>query len=120
MSTGETESTVNTVDDETQEVPATTDATSEGIVSEVHEIPITLTQAEHDPSAAVTREKLLVAIGREADYIADNPTGQASKALEELARAFAIVSSPATIRTPTAGETRAVPPITSRAEWGVN
>ncbi|WP_405167123.1 hypothetical protein OG203_19720 [Nocardia sp. NBC_01499] len=58
----------------------------------VQQIPATVSQAAADPTAAVTREKLLVAIGQEADRIANNETVQASKALEELARAYALVA----------------------------
>lgn len=59
----------------------------------VQQIPATVSQAAGDPTAAVTREKLLVAIGQEADRIASNETVQASKALEELAHAFALVTA---------------------------
>ncbi|CAM4316791.1 hypothetical protein NONI108955_20515 [Nocardia ninae] len=122
MSTSETESSRSTTSDDTQEAPATTDTISSGITRGVQQIPATTIEAEHDPSAAVTREKLLVAIGREADYLAENRAGKASEALEELARAFAIVaSSPTTIPIPSAGGTAPVPPITSRGDtWGLN
>ncbi|MFD6156529.1 phage tail protein [Nocardia sp. NPDC060256] len=41
-------------------------------------------------AAALTHQQLLGAIGREAEYVADKQAGQASKALEELARAYAL------------------------------
>lgn len=59
------------------------------------------------PAAAETREKLLQAIAAEAEAIMNKSLGQGSTALEELARAYALVTSGATAVAP-AGETTAV------------
>lgn len=45
------------------------------------------------PAAAEARDKLLEAIGQEAQQVAQKSAGQASKALEELARAYALVTT---------------------------
>ncbi|MFD7623775.1 hypothetical protein [Streptomyces sp. NPDC059802] len=45
------------------------------------------------PAAADSREALLRAIGAEAQLVAENSAGQASAALVELARAFALATA---------------------------
>jgi hypothetical protein len=52
------------------------------------------------PAAAEAREKWLQAIATEAHEIMDKRTGQASAALEELAHAYAVVTSASTAVTP--------------------
>ncbi|MER5619299.1 hypothetical protein [Streptomyces sp. NPDC002215] len=66
--------------------PATATA-GEGI----QQIPAVI-QVTETPVAADARDKLLQAIGQEAQLVADKSPGQASKPLEELARAFALVA----------------------------
>ncbi|MFJ7063745.1 hypothetical protein ACIQVA_39960 [Streptomyces microflavus] len=61
--------------------------------TDVGEIPSQSTETE-SPTAAVARERLVEAIGREAVFLADQRAGQAAAGLETLARAFALVSSP--------------------------
>ncbi|MFI5778260.1 hypothetical protein [Nocardia sp. NPDC051570] len=73
----------------------------------IQQIPATAIQAVQDPTATVAREKLLGAIGREADYLADNQAGQASTALEELARAYALlVTGPTAVAAVASGAAR--------------
>ncbi|MFJ7063746.1 hypothetical protein ACIQVA_39965 [Streptomyces microflavus] len=69
-------------------------------------------QAQESPTVAVARERLVEAIGREAVFLADQRAGQASAGLEALARAFALVASPASAVTATA--VTATPVSTSR------
>ncbi|WP_433659671.1 hypothetical protein ACQPW1_44705 [Nocardia sp. CA-128927] len=81
----------------------------------VHQIPATVAQAAPDPTAAVTREKLLVAIGQEADRISGNETVQASKALAELAHAYALLTAAVPVGDGASAEaTRTVPSIAPR------
>lgn len=81
----------------------------------VQQIPASVAQMASDPTAGVTREKLLVAIGQEADRIAGNETVQASRALVELAHAYALVATGALVGTAnSAPENRAIPAIASR------
>lgn len=56
------------------------------------EIPATIRVIEL-PSAMDARDKLLAAIGQEAQHVADKYAGQASAALGELARAYAVVAA---------------------------
>ncbi|MFF4104363.1 hypothetical protein [Streptomyces sp. NPDC001903] len=58
----------------------------------VQQIPAVIRTPEV-PAATEARDKLLQAIGREAEQVADKFPGQASKALEELARAFALATT---------------------------
>ncbi|MFJ7268517.1 hypothetical protein ACIQV3_18060 [Streptomyces sp. NPDC099050] len=69
-------------------------------------------QAQESPTVAVARERLVEAIGREAVFLADQRAGQASQGLEALARAFALVASPASAAAATA--VTATPVSTSR------
>ncbi|WP_328310263.1 hypothetical protein OG432_11035 [Streptomyces sp. NBC_00442] len=64
-------------------------------VTDLGGIPAQVTVTE-SPTVAVARERLVEAIGREAAFLADQRAGQASAGLESLARAFALVASPAT------------------------
>ncbi|MEV6028031.1 hypothetical protein [Streptomyces sp. NPDC052036] len=64
------------------------------------------------PAAAEAREKLLQAIAAEAEAITDKSQGQASTALEQLARAYALITSGPTAIAPS-GEATTVP-LTSR------
>ncbi|MFD9593719.1 hypothetical protein ACFWA9_13315 [Kitasatospora sp. NPDC059973] len=57
----------------------------------VKQIPVTI-QVPEAPGAADARESLLKAIGKEAELVADKYPGQASKALTELAHAYALVT----------------------------
>ncbi|NNH75251.1 hypothetical protein HLB23_36285 [Nocardia uniformis] len=68
---------------------------------EIHQIPITI----QPPGDAETRDVLLRAISRETQFVTDKLQGHASKALEELARAFALVSAtvPTSGASPTVG-----------------
>jgi hypothetical protein len=72
----------------TGEAPSTDTSTAE----ELQQIPVMITVTEA-PVATDARDKLLVAIGQEAQYLADKYAGQASPALETLARAYALVTS---------------------------
>ncbi|MCX5097788.1 flagellin [Streptomyces sp. NBC_00365] len=60
--------------------------------SSVQQIPVQIMVSEV-PAAADARDKLLAAIGTEAQYIADTSAGQASTALAELTRAYSTVAS---------------------------
>ncbi|MEZ7129053.1 hypothetical protein ACBR40_27295 [Nonomuraea sp. AD125B] len=60
------------------------------------------------PAAAEAREKLLQAIAAEAQAVTAKSPGQASAALEELARAYALVTSGATAVAPAAPEATTV------------
>ncbi|MCY0992210.1 hypothetical protein OV203_34045 [Nannocystis sp. ILAH1] len=51
-------------------------------------------QIKPDTVVADARDKLLAAIGAEAQHLAEKSAGQASTALAELAHAFALVTSP--------------------------
>jgi hypothetical protein len=78
VTTGETTSTDTSADEGVQQVP---------VVINVREV----------PAAAVdTRDKLLAAIGQEAQHVADKFAGQASTALLGLARAYSLVTTGAT------------------------
>lgn len=71
-----------------QVIPSTADkAGTDGIQQIPAEIP-----AQESPTAAVARERLIEAIGKEAVFLADQRAGQASEGLEALARAFALVA----------------------------
>ncbi|GAA3107573.1 hypothetical protein [Streptosporangium carneum] len=76
------------------------------------QIPAVITVREV-PAAAEARDALLKAITAQANAIADGHQGQASTAVEELARAYALVTSGATAVAPT-GETTTIP-LQSRA-----
>ncbi|MEU0051334.1 hypothetical protein [Streptomyces sp. NPDC006309] len=68
-------------------------------------IPATITVTEN-PAVTDTRDALLKAIGQEAQHVADKSAGQASAALEQLARAYVLVAanrSAAPARAQTAG-----------------
>ncbi|KAB2587743.1 MULTISPECIES: hypothetical protein [Streptomyces] len=64
-------------------------------VTESVEIPAQVTVTEV-PAAVDARDALLRAIGQEAQHVADKSAGQASAALEALARAYALVSGSGT------------------------
>lgn len=70
------------------EAEGTTAATGEG----VQQIPAVHSGSEV-PAAAEARDALLAAIGTEAQLIVERSPGQASNALLELARAYALVIS---------------------------
>ncbi len=72
----------------------------------VQQIPAVI-RVREVPAAAEAREKLLQAIAAEAEAIMNKSQRQASTALEELARAYALVTSGATAVAP-AAETTAV------------
>ncbi|MEV8529001.1 hypothetical protein AB0451_33425 [Streptomyces sp. NPDC052000] len=75
----------------------------------IQQIPIVMSVTEL-PAVADARDALLRAISQEAQNATDKFPGQASKALEELARAYALVT---TDTTSVAGTT---PPIQSRMD----
>ncbi|MFF3129858.1 hypothetical protein ACFVRD_48700 [Streptomyces sp. NPDC057908] len=54
--------------------------------------PLPITVPPETPAAADARDKLLEAIGREAQFVAENSAGRASATLEQLARAYAITA----------------------------
>ncbi|WP_328925546.1 hypothetical protein OG429_13405 [Streptomyces sp. NBC_00190] len=58
----------------------------------IQQIPIVMSVTEL-PAVADARDALLRAIGQEAQNLTDKFPGQASKALEELARAYALVTT---------------------------
>ncbi|MEU0633746.1 hypothetical protein [Streptomyces sp. NPDC005989] len=60
----------------------------------VQQIPAVI-RVEQPPAAADARDALLAAIGAQAQAVADKSAGQASAALVELARAYALVAFPA-------------------------
>ncbi|MCM6776733.1 hypothetical protein NDR87_22375 [Nocardia sp. CDC159] len=64
---------------------------------EIQQVPLVLLRDE--PAAAAARERLLQAIGREADAVADLQPGNAAGALAELARAYALITSTETTTT---------------------
>ncbi|WP_406187881.1 hypothetical protein [Streptomyces sp. NBC_01006] len=70
----------------------------------IQQIPIVMSVTEL-PAVADARDALLRAIGQEAQNATDKFPGQASKALEELARAYALVT---TDTTSVAGTTPAI------------
>ncbi|MFD9523383.1 hypothetical protein [Streptomyces sp. NPDC059979] len=79
--------------------------TSEGIL----QIPAVV-QIQESPAAAEARDKLLAAIGAEAQHVAEKSPGQASTALEQLARAYALIATPPT--------SPGVLPVTTRSSLG--
>ncbi|MEV8349080.1 hypothetical protein ACFVTT_15510 [Streptomyces niveus] len=80
-----------------------TETTEEGL----QQIPATISVTEV-PAAADARNKLLAAIGAEAQHVADKSAGQAATALEALARAYALVTSGTAAVAPVAGRSRQV------------
>ncbi|MFF4104353.1 hypothetical protein [Streptomyces sp. NPDC001903] len=73
--------------------PATIEEQS-GVSDGVQQIPAAVTVTEV-PAAADARDALLRAIGAEAQLVVEKSAGQAASALVELARAYALVASPA-------------------------
>ncbi len=72
------------------------EATAEATADEgIQQIPIVMSVTEL-PAVADARDALLRAIGQEAQNLTDKFPGQASKALEELARAYALVTTDTT------------------------
>ncbi|MFF1904825.1 hypothetical protein [Kitasatospora sp. NPDC058218] len=67
--------------------PTTVDA-----AETVQQVPAVIRVAQ-TPAAADTRDKLLAAIGAEAQFLAEKSPGQAATRLEALARAYAIVTA---------------------------
>ncbi|QEV16184.1 hypothetical protein [Streptomyces alboniger] len=58
----------------------------------MHQIPAQITVTK-PPAVTDSRNKLLAAMGAEAQYAAEKSAGQAPAALVELARAYALVTS---------------------------
>ncbi|GGU67031.1 hypothetical protein [Streptomyces lavendofoliae] len=83
--------------------------TGEGI----QQIPAVI-PAREIPGATDARDALLRAIGQEAQHVADKFPGQSSKALEELARAYALVTHGVTV-----GDAAQTPQarVSSFADW---
>nr|WSX47629.1 hypothetical protein OG409_00735 [Streptomyces sp. NBC_00974] len=77
-----------------EQVVPETETVGEGVTDGIQQIPAQI-QVQESPTAAVARERLVEAIGREAVFLADQRAGQASEGLEALARAFALVAGPA-------------------------
>lgn len=68
-----------------------------GIVAEeAQQIPA-LVPVDVTPAAVEARDKLLAAIGAEAELVAEKSAGQASAALAELARAYALMTGGGTV-----------------------
>ncbi|WP_405584207.1 hypothetical protein [Streptomyces sp. NBC_01092] len=86
--------------------------------TELELIPATRTVGEV-PAAADARDALLQAISQEARNVAEKSQGQASTALEQLARAYALVVSGYAPETPVPGTGTEPVRVQSRAEWGV-
>ncbi|MDA5284318.1 hypothetical protein [Streptomyces sp. Isolate_45] len=91
MSSGETEATIPAVEE-----------------TAVHQIPAVIRVAQ-PPAAADSRDRLLVAIGAQADRLAGGAGGQEATGLEALARAYAIVTS-STASAATAAATQEIAP----------
>jgi hypothetical protein len=85
--------------------------------SGIQQVPLVF-GVQETPGVGEAREQLLQAIAREAQHVTDKQAGNASGPLEQLARAYALVTQPAVALPQPAGESAAVP-ISSRAEWGV-
>jgi hypothetical protein len=100
----------NVVPNETteQEVPDPT-AQERGI----QQVPLVV-QVREAAGVSKARDQLLQAIAREAQQVTDTQAGQASAALEQLARAFALVAAPASVLEPSAAGPGAVPSQTIR------
>lgn len=77
------------------ETPAEND-TNSGI----QQIPLVMATHELPAAATDARDKLLAAIAAEAQEISSKHPGQGSTALEELARAYALVTSTPAATTP--------------------
>jgi len=90
----------------TGETASTDTSTAEG----VQQIPVMI-PVQEVPAATDARDKLLAAIGQEAQHVADQHPGEASPALEALARAYALVTSSATAVVPASD----VPVVQTRA-----
>ncbi|MFF3784341.1 hypothetical protein [Streptomyces sp. NPDC001933] len=63
----------------------------------IQQIPAVIQVAAPVPAADEARDKLLAAIGAEAQHVAEKSAGQASAALAELARAYALVTTRSTL-----------------------
>ncbi|MFD9593717.1 hypothetical protein ACFWA9_13305 [Kitasatospora sp. NPDC059973] len=74
MTSSETESNSVTADEGVQQIPA-------------------VIQVQASPAATEARDALLAAIGAEAQLVVEKSAGQASAALVELARAYALVAT---------------------------
>ncbi|MFE5084425.1 hypothetical protein [Streptomyces mirabilis] len=73
----------------------------------VQQIPAVI-QVVQPPAATEARDKLLAAIGAEAERVTEKSDGQAPAALAELARAYALVAS---------GGIASTPPPTGKTLW---
>jgi hypothetical protein len=72
------------------------------------------------PAVSEARDALLQAIGREAEHVADKSAGQAAAALEQLARAYALVISGATPGSSVPGTSVGLVPVQTRAEFPIS
>jgi hypothetical protein len=106
----------NVIPNETteQEVP---DQTAQE--SGIQQVPLVI-QVREATGVPEAREQLLQAIAREAQQVTDNQAGQASAALEQLARAFALVAAPAPVLKPSAAGPGAVSPQTRSSSYSPN
>jgi len=101
MTNSEAASTETSADDGVQRVP---------VVINVQEVPV----------AANARDKLLNAIGQEAQIVTDRYPGQASTPLEALARAYALVTTGTTEFEPVGSSDTVVPQTRGHAyDYGV-
>lgn len=80
------------IDDVIQTGARSASVTPETEATDLGQIPAMITMTEH-PALTQARSALLKAIGQEAQHVADKHQGQASKQLEELARAYALVTA---------------------------
>ncbi|MBF6050279.1 hypothetical protein GO001_34800 [Streptomyces sp. NRRL B-1677] len=66
--------------------------TTAGATDKMLRIQAQISEPELSATAVATRDKLLEAIGREAQLVAEKSAGQASTALAELAHAYALAT----------------------------
>lgn len=77
----------------------------------IQQIPASVIRVTQPPAVADARDQLLRAIGQEAQHVADTNPGQASTALEALARAYALITTSTNAHTSSGG----IPPLAGRS-----
>ncbi|MGW6691718.1 hypothetical protein [Streptomyces sp. NPDC054961] len=82
----------------------------------IQQIPARISVSEV-PAVSDARDKLLAAIGTEAQTVAEKSTGQASTALAELARAYALVTGAAALSDITADGATVGARVSSFHDW---
>ncbi|MCM2416660.1 hypothetical protein [Streptomyces sp. RKAG293] len=90
-----------------------TDTDAESTEEGVQRIPAVISVAPV-PAVADARDALLAAIASEARTVTENNPGQASVALEQLARAFALIAAGAPVAA--VGPASAGAPLTGRSQ----